>query len=101
MSWIRAPDGFIFCSSSFADREVSLPVPGNVPCSINCASGGGSACFVQGLASFCNWSCKFLLLINLFTYLLLSPFLFKRFNRPGKKRRVCLAVGFILGTYLA
>ncbi|VVA23734.1 PREDICTED: mitochondrial [Prunus dulcis] len=50
------PDGHGTRKANCTDRELSLSVQGNVPCSIDCAPRGGPAGFVQGMASFCNWS---------------------------------------------
>lgn len=41
-----------------ADRKLTLSVQRNVSCSINSAPTRRTTSFVQGLASFCHWSCK-------------------------------------------
>ena len=46
-----------------ADRKLTLSVQRNVSCSINSAPTRRTTGFVQGLASFCHWSCKLTLCI--------------------------------------
>ncbi|XP_058748146.1 uncharacterized protein LOC131620959 isoform X3 [Vicia villosa] len=65
ISWLKAPIAketeavWQTESAVIWDRGIPLSVQRNVPCFDYCALARRSTCFIQGLASFSNWSSEY------------------------------------------